>query len=79
MCCYIICAYVHVYVFHLLFSRFSFPSHSLYSLPYTLILYFSTGKLDPDYVPDLRLTSPVFKIGPYPSWSDPKKISGTVY
>ena len=33
-------------------------------------------KLDPDYVPDLRLTSPVFQIGPYPSWSDPKKISG---
>lgn len=33
-------------------------------------------KLDPDYVPDLRLTSPVFKIGPYPSWSDPKKIAG---
>ncbi|OEU18585.1 hypothetical protein FRACYDRAFT_207039 [Fragilariopsis cylindrus CCMP1102] len=35
----------------------------------------AAGKLDPDYVPDLRLTSPVFKIGPYPSWSDPKKIS----
>ena len=33
-------------------------------------------KLDPDYVPDLKLTSPVFKIGPYPSWSDPKKIAG---
>jgi len=33
-------------------------------------------KLDPDYVPDLTLTSPVFKIGPYPSWSDPKKIAG---
>ena len=32
--------------------------------------------MDPDYVPDLKLTSPVFKIGPYPSWSDPKKISG---
>ena len=52
---------------------------TLYILYLTLILYFSTGKLDPDYVPDLRLTSPVFKIGPYPSWSDPKKISGTVY
>jgi hypothetical protein len=33
-------------------------------------------KLDPNYVPDLKLTSPVFQIGPYPSWSDPKKISG---
>lgn len=31
-------------------------------------------KLDPDYVPNLKLTSPVFKIGPHPSWSDPKKI-----
>jgi hypothetical protein len=36
----------------------------------------AAGKLDPNYVPDLRLTSPVFKIGPYPSWSDPKKIAG---
>lgn len=35
----------------------------------------AAGKLDPDYVPNLKLTSPVFKIGPYPSWSDPKKIS----
>eukprot|EP00429_Kryptoperidinium_foliaceum_P036514 CAMPEP_0176169950 /NCGR_PEP_ID=MMETSP0120_2-20121206/87007_1 /TAXON_ID=160619 /ORGANISM="Kryptoperidinium foliaceum, Strain CCMP 1326" /LENGTH=162 /DNA_ID=CAMNT_0017507747 /DNA_START=63 /DNA_END=547 /DNA_ORIENTATION=- len=32
-------------------------------------------KLDPDYLPDLKLTSPVFKIGPHPSWSDPKKIA----
>jgi len=37
----------------------------------------AAGKLDPDYIPDLKLTSPVFKIGPYPSWSDPKRISGT--
>lgn len=35
----------------------------------------AAGKLDPDYVPNLKLTSPVFKIGPYPSWSDPKKIA----
>lgn len=35
----------------------------------------AAGKLDPDYVPNLTLTSPVFKIGPYPSWSDPKKIA----
>jgi len=35
----------------------------------------AAGKLNPDYVPNLKLTSPVFKIGPYPSWSDPKKIS----
>jgi hypothetical protein len=26
----------------------------------------AASKLDPDYVPDLRLTSPVFKIGPHP-------------
>jgi GTP cyclohydrolase II len=35
----------------------------------------AAGKLDPSYVPNLSLTSPVFQIGPYPSWSDPKKIS----
>jgi len=35
----------------------------------------AAGKLDPNYVPDLDLTSPVFQIGPYPSWSDPKKIA----
>ena len=31
-------------------------------------------KLNPDYVPNLKLTSPVMKIGPYPSWTDPKKV-----
>lgn len=31
--------------------------------------------LNPDYVPNLRLTSPVFKIGPFPSWYDPRKIA----
>ena len=35
----------------------------------------AAGKLNPDYVPNLKLTSPVFNIGPYKSWSDPKKIS----
>ena len=35
----------------------------------------AAGKLSPDYVPNLKLTSPVFKIGPYPSWNDPKKIA----
>lgn len=34
----------------------------------------AAGKLNPDYVPNLKLTSPVFKIGPHPSWSDPTKI-----
>ena len=34
----------------------------------------AAGKLNPDYVPDLSLTSPVMDIGPYPSWSDPKKV-----
>lgn len=35
----------------------------------------AANKLDPNYVPNLSLTSPVFQIGPYPSWSDPKKIA----
>jgi GTP cyclohydrolase II len=35
----------------------------------------AAGKLDPDYMPNLSLTFPVFKIGPYPSWSDPTKIA----
>lgn len=34
----------------------------------------AAGKLDPNYVPNLKLTAPVFKIGPHPSWADPKKI-----
>lgn len=33
----------------------------------------AAGKLNPNYVPNLRLTSPVFNIGPFSSWSDPKK------
>jgi len=43
-----------------------------------LIHYFSlavaSGKLDPDYVPNLKLTAPVFQIGPHNAWSDPTKI-----
>ena len=35
----------------------------------------AAGKLNPDYVPNLKLTSPVFRFGPYPSWSDPKKMA----
>lgn len=35
----------------------------------------AAGKLDPDYMPNLTLTSPVFNIGPHPSWSDPKKVA----
>jgi len=35
----------------------------------------AAGKLNPDYVPDLRMTSPVFPIGPHPSWSNPRKIA----
>jgi GTP cyclohydrolase II len=34
----------------------------------------ASGKLNPDYVPNLKLTSPVFNIGPHKSWSDPKKV-----
>ena len=35
----------------------------------------AAGKLNPDYVPNLKLTSPVFTIGPHASWSDPKKVA----
>lgn len=35
----------------------------------------AAGKLNPEYVPNLKLTSPVFKIGPYKSWADPKKLA----
>jgi len=35
----------------------------------------AAGKLDPNYVPNLSLTSPVFGIGPHKSWEDPHKIS----
>lgn len=34
----------------------------------------AAGKLDPDYLPNLKLTAPVFRIGPHSSWADPKKI-----
>ena len=34
----------------------------------------ASGQLDPNHVPDLRRTSPVFDFGPHPSWKDPKKI-----
>jgi hypothetical protein len=35
----------------------------------------AAGKLDPDYVPNLKLTSPVFQIGPHASWADPRKMA----
>jgi len=35
----------------------------------------AAGKLNPDYVPNLQLTSPIFKLGPHPAWSDPKKMA----
>ncbi|KAK1748821.1 GTP cyclohydrolase 2 [Skeletonema marinoi] len=35
----------------------------------------AAGKLNPDYVPNLKLTRPVFQIGPHKSWSDPKKVA----
>lgn len=34
----------------------------------------AAGALDPDHRPDLTDTSPTHKIGPHPSWGDPKKI-----
>lgn len=35
----------------------------------------AANKLNPNFVPNLKLTSPVFNIGPHKSWSDPKKIA----
>mmetsp|Transcript_4510 Transcript_4510/g.5862 ORF Transcript_4510/g.5862 Transcript_4510/m.5862 type:complete len:271 (+) Transcript_4510:209-1021(+) len=35
----------------------------------------AAGKLNPEYIPNLKLTSPVFKIGPHKAWSDPKKMA----
>jgi len=35
----------------------------------------ATGALNPDYMPNLKLTAPVFDIGPFPSWADPKKLA----
>lgn len=35
----------------------------------------AAGKLNPEYVPNLKLTRPVFQIGPHKSWSDPKKVA----
>ena len=35
----------------------------------------AAGKLNPEYVPNLKLTSPVFDIGPHASWSDPRKVA----
>jgi len=34
----------------------------------------ASGNLDPGYFPDLRNTEPVFDMGPFDSWKDPKKI-----
>ncbi len=34
----------------------------------------AAGTLNPDYVPNLKLTSPVFSIGPHAVWTDPRKI-----
>jgi hypothetical protein len=34
----------------------------------------AAGTLNPDYVPNLKLTSPVFNIGPHAAWTDPRKI-----
>ncbi|MCA9647027.1 MAG: GTP cyclohydrolase II [Myxococcales bacterium] len=34
----------------------------------------AAGALDPQHQPDLTNTAPTDRIGPYPQWSDPKKI-----
>ncbi|KAG5183467.1 GTP cyclohydrolase N terminal-domain-containing protein [Tribonema minus] len=33
------------------------------------------GKLDPNYLPKLHMTRPVFNIGPFPTWHDRTKIA----
>mmetsp|Transcript_12030 Transcript_12030/g.15687 ORF Transcript_12030/g.15687 Transcript_12030/m.15687 type:complete len:465 (-) Transcript_12030:197-1591(-) len=35
----------------------------------------AAGKLNPEYVPNLKLTTPVFRVGPFKAWHDPKKIA----
>jgi GTP cyclohydrolase II len=37
-------------------------------------LAIASGELDPDYRADLTDTSPTTPIGPFPAWSDPKRI-----
>jgi GTP cyclohydrolase II len=34
----------------------------------------ASGELDPNHIPNLKTTSPTHDFGPFPSWSDPKKI-----
>ncbi|MAM68808.1 MAG: hypothetical protein CMM12_08635 [Rhodospirillaceae bacterium] len=34
----------------------------------------AAGRLDPNFKPDLHNTAPVAEIGPYPQWSEPRKI-----
>lgn len=34
----------------------------------------AAGELSPSHIPNLNKTSPTFKIGPFPQWSDPKRI-----
>ena len=59
-------------LFHLrqIMKRLSLGSYCIYTG-----LAVAAGKLNPDYVPNLKLTSPVFTVGPHPSWSDPKKLA----
>jgi hypothetical protein len=35
----------------------------------------ASGALDTTYMPNYKDTTPRFKVGPYPQWSDPKKIA----
>ena len=37
-------------------------------------LAMAAGSLKEDHKPDLKDTEPVIDIGPFPSWSDPKRI-----
>jgi GTP cyclohydrolase II len=51
------------------------PSFHFSFFPIFFSLAVAAGKLNPEYVPNLKLTTPVFNIGPHKSWSDPKKIA----
>lgn len=35
----------------------------------------AAGELDPNHIPNLNLTAPTSQIGPFPAWTDPKKLA----
>jgi hypothetical protein len=50
-------------------------AYHCYYIIHVQALAVACGKLDPNYIPKLGQTSPVFQIGPHPSWGDPTKIA----